>query len=328
MMSIHFQAVALGIASGTLLTFLYRAVRDDWPQLYTYDKAPLERTVQKTFFRYLTFRTLPPLLAFYATGVTAERIQIDPRIAVASTAASFLLLTTLRAAALTFRHSTRPTITLLLQLTSTLWTSTVAFAAYFTRDYAYGLVPSPDAFIEAAWSAIFVVTLIKLVSTAMRSDNTSDKDLVDIAKKNMGVDVWEYARKSSERAGIPSYVILAIMTTESLQRPRWTRRLENIAAALTPGNYRFSQGVTQELHSSPLGDIKAIDITLDNLREILSDTDIKILHSGNLYLDDNEKGLTARDICAKVAATRNCDVGYERQFIQLCIAIRERYASV
>ena len=239
----------LGLAAGILLSFAYKAVRDDWPQLYTYNKTPLERTVQRTFWRYLAFRTLPPLLAFYATGVTADRLHLDARVAVTSSAVSFLAATTLKAIRLTLTHSTRPSITLLMQITSTAWTTVVALVAYVTRNRASAFIPSPDSFIEAAWSTIFVTTAIKAYGTTMRSLTTENSDLIKIAKTNMGAEVWEYARKSAEENGIPTYLVHAIMVTESLQRPRWTRKLENIAATITPGSYRLTQGVTQELSS-------------------------------------------------------------------------------
>lgn len=324
----------LGLTSDILLSFAYKALRDDWPQLYTYNKTPLERTVQRTFWRYLAFRTLPPLLTFYATGVTSDRLHLDARVAVALSAISFLTATTLRAIRLTLTHSTRPSITLLMQLTSTTWTTAIALVAYITRNHASAFIPSPSSFIEAAWSAIFVTTAIKAYGTTMRSLTTENSDLIKIAKTNMGPKVWEYARKSAEENGIPTYLVHAIMVTESLQRPRWTRKLENIAATITPGSYRLTQGVTQELSSKPIGDMAAIDLTVENLKRVLNEEDISALReepfnvdpNSPLYADPNpgRRKLTARGVCEKVATSRNRDIGYKQQFVALCQELRGR----
>lgn len=320
------QGSVLGIAAGILLSFAYKAVRDDWPQLYTYNKTPLERTVQRTFWRYLAFRTLPPLLAFYATGVTADRLHLDARAAVTSSTVSFLAATTLKAIRLTLTHSTRPSITLLMQITSTAWTTVVALVAYVTRNRASAIIPDPNSFVEAAWSAVFVAIAIKTYGTAMQSRTTTNTDLINTAKTNMGVEVWKYARRSAEEKDIPAYLVHAIMVTESLQRPKWTRKLENIAATITPGSYRLTQGVTQELSSEPMGDMAAIDLTVENLRTILSEEDISALREGPFYADTNpaRRKLTARDVCEKVATSRNRDIGYKQQFVALCQELRDR----
>ena len=324
----------LGLAAGILLSFAYKAVRDDWPQLYTYNKTPLERTVQRTFWRYLAFRTLPPLLAFYATGVTADRLHLDARVAVTSSAISFLAATTLKAIRLTLTHSTHPSITLLMQITSTAWTTVVALVAYVTRNRASVFIPSPSSFVEAAWSAIFVATAMKAYETAMQSRTTTSTDLINIAKTNMETKVWSYAHRCAEEKDIPTYLVHAIMVTESLQRPKWTRKLENIAATITSGNCQFTQGVTQELSSEPMGDMAAIDLTVENLNKILSKEDISALREGPFYATPNSplyadpdparRKLTARDVCEKVAASRNKDIGYKQQLIALCQELRDR----
>lgn len=324
----------LGVTSGILLSFIYEAVRDERPQLYAYNKTPLERTVQRTFWRYLAFHTIPPLLAFYATGVTADRLHLNAQVAAILSAISFLAATTLKAIIRELGRSPHLSITLLSQIASAVWTILVAFVAYRTRNHTSAFIPAPSSFVEAAWSAIFVAAIIKAYETTMRSRAATNTNLIIMARSNMGTEVWEHARKSAEDKNIPAFLVHAIMVIESLQRPKWTRKLENIAATITPRYYRLTQGVTQELSGEPMGDMAAIDLTVEHLKSLLDEKDIPALReepfdvdpNSPLYADPNpaRRKLTARDVCEKVATSRNRDIGYKQRFVALCQELRDR----
>ena len=69
----------------------------------------------------------------------------------------------------------------------------------------------------------------------IRSTQTNDNDLIDIAKtqkKRIGPELIGYARDLAERKGLDPDLVEAVILTESIQRPRWFHRLEFMKGAV------------------------------------------------------------------------------------------------
>ncbi|MDO4888480.1 MAG: hypothetical protein Q3979_07255 [Actinomycetaceae bacterium] len=304
-----FQSVVLGLFGGVCLVSLYGLLRSDWPQLYTYNTSPLERTVRRTAFRYFIFRTVPPAAVFCAVAVTADRLRISTGLAVALCVLCFIVLSSFRAVIVALKHRARVFTTCAAQSAVCAWTVILGAAAFSLRKHLQGLIPEPSAFVEATWAVMFVAVAFYAYQNLARSNDPAPVDTIEMAKKDMGCTVWLYASCAARCKGVPPYLLLAIMVVESMQRPRWMRRLERFASRALLNRVEFSQGVTQEKSASTLSDREAIEITADFIDRNLANKEKELMVGGS-DPHDFQYITNVYEVCRRVALLRNNDPQY------------------
>ncbi len=306
---VSLQSVTLGLFGGVCLFSLYGLLRSNWPQLYTYDTSPLERTVRRTAFRYLIFRTLPPAAVFCAVAVTADRLRINTALSVALCVFCFIALSSFRAIVVALKHCARVFTTCAAQSAVSAWTVILGAAAFSQRKHLQGLIPEPSAFVEAIWAAMFVAVAFYAYQILARSNDPTPMETIEMAKKDMGGMVWSYASCVARCKEVPAYLLLAIMVVESTQRPRWMRRLERLASRLLINRVEFTQGVTQEKSASTLSDHEAIEITADFIDSNLTTREKELMADGS----DPYNYQKVCEACWRVARLRNNDPQYADQ---------------
>jgi len=116
------------------------------------------------------------------------------------------------------------------------------------------LIPQPQEFVSAAWTALFVVVLSTAVLKVM-SQKLSPEDLLGHAQKDIGEELWTEIRSISAKYSCDPAFIRAIVAGEVLQRPRWLRSIEKIKGIVFR---RKSYGVAQVSSDSPLSDKESI----------------------------------------------------------------------
>lgn len=317
---ISLQSVVLGLFGGVTLVSLYGLIRSDWPQLYTYNRTPLERTIRQTAFRYFLFRTIPPAVVFSAVAVSADRLVIDGRVSVAACVLYFIARSSFQAAAVAVKHRTRMLSTCAMQLVSATWITILGLIAFCQKGHIQGLIPSPSAFVEAGWAAMFVAVVFYACQNLMRASSPSCDDMIAMAKKDIGDVAWAHALYASMAVRVPACILLALMVAESVQRPRWFRRLERLASRMLFNRVEFTQGVTQEKSASTLSDEQAIDITAKYIACCLSDMEKELLANGrshSICINQQE----VRKICERVARSRNKDGRYVEEVVEYAIAL-------
>lgn len=258
--------IALGIAGGLAAKYIYRAVDTHWPESYVYTRSLFERFQRTTFPRYALFRTLPLFAAFLAANVTTANLGASTIASALSGCLSFIVTTDALAAytALKYRD-TRRRILLPVYVLNSLLTIGVALAAYFLHPSLSFLVPPPQEFTTAAWTALLVAVLATAFQKGFATKALSNEQQIALAKKDIGAELWEYARELSQNQNVPPFITHAIMTTEALERPRWVRSGERLFGRIIHPKTPMTFGVTQVPSITPLTDLESIQITVQKL---------------------------------------------------------------
>jgi hypothetical protein len=199
-----------------------------------------------------------------------------------------------------------------------LLTVVIALLAYCSYSSASFLVPEPNEFVIAIWTAVFVGVVTQLFAgiTAGVAGDFELAEVVNLAKKDVGVETWEWIRSECRKSSVPWCVVAAIVVVEVNERPAWMRRAERICAYATLQRITMSFGVTQESSKHVLTDEDSVCLTIrwvaDNLSEeskgyLLCNKDIRDLDERLRFLDGVEKAI---DEVIALAATRNPDGRY------------------
>ena len=272
-MNVNIQSVMLGIVGGGALKAFYSMVKHESPMSYTYDASHLERVRGLTVLRYLAFRTVPVFCASLAVVVTARRLGLADSVALASCILLFVLLSSVRSIFDKVRGSGKGAgFHSFLQVFSIIGTAVNACVAYVLSHRLSFLVPEPEEFVGAVWTAVFVGVVAHCVSGfAKKSDYGYPKHYVRLVIDDVGKGVWEWAKGAAQDGGVPWCVLSAIIIVEVGERPRWMRMLERGVSAICFHRVTMSFGVTQERSRSPLSDEESIEKTVLWIREYLSD---------------------------------------------------------
>lgn len=197
-------------------------------------------------------------------------------------------------------------------------TVAIALLAYCSHSSASFLVPEPNEFVIAIWTAIFVGVVTQLFSS-ITSGVAGDFDVVqgiNLVIKDVGGETWEWIRCECRKSRVPWCVVAAIVVVEVNERPAWMRLAERICAYVTLQRITMSFGVTQESSKRVLTDKDSVCLTIrwvaDNLSEeakeyLLCKRDIRDTDERLRFYDGVEK---ANSEVKALASTRNPDGRY------------------
>lgn len=130
----------------------------------------------------------------------------------------------------------------------------VSTATLKTRSSTAALVPDPSEFVNAVWTAAFVVILSTAALKFFNNSVTSEQ-LLHRAKSDIGEELWGEVPLIAQPYDCDPTFVRAVIAGEALQRPRWLRNLEGIKGKLHPsGTY----GVAQVRADRPISDRESI----------------------------------------------------------------------
>jgi hypothetical protein len=253
------ETAGIGIAGVLFLYVFYSAVRNQWPESYVTMTDAVDNFLSTSLPRYLAFRLIPVYVTIVFATVTAGRIDASPSGVAAITVGVHILLTNFRAIIRLLGRRERSSAWMNLiafnLLTCALLIAT-AFLALATRSSWSELIPSREDTLSAMWTgalaAVLAVFLRNLVVT-----QHPEEALFDRAREDLGPDLWSHAAQRATIHSCDTDLIRSILLAEVIQRPAWTRRIEQLKGKLIP---RGTYGVAQMGSSKPITDEESIEL--------------------------------------------------------------------
>lgn len=302
-------SVLLGVVGGALIKAFYSMVEKEEPKLYVYNATYLERSSGKVTWAYLAFRSLPVFVVCLGVSVTADRLGLVRGLAVFCCVGLFASLSSVRAICnRVTRFGRRPFVHVGLQVVDIILTVLFAWIAYVCSPFMAVFVPDPKEFVTAIWTALFVALVAHFVRQLGSRESGPEKSaLLALVKKDIGVELWNWAKGVADGSGVPWCVVAAIIMVEVSERPRWIRQVERCISAVFFHRVTMSFGATQERSKVPLSDQQAIEVTVNWIKENLSDGSSRILRG---WERGPGKLPAALSEVQSLADRRNCDGRY------------------
>ena len=258
----YLVSAAVGLLAGLAFNLIYRRIQSEWPESYfslsdywSYVKALAPR-------RYILFRFGPVLLVSLFCSHQLNSYDLPNWPFLVTTATVHLGSTSLRAAWRIRRYRRvggRNVPLLVLHLLTAVTVVALLIGGLLIRDHLSYWIPDFESIRESIWAGLFSSLL---AFAFIRSTQARDNDLIDVVKtqkKRIGTELIGYARDSAERKGLDPDLVETVILTESIQRPRWFRRLEFVKGVVfRKGTY----GIMQVQSPHPIRDRKSIDEAL------------------------------------------------------------------
>lgn len=292
-----FLSVGLGVFGGLLLKAFYSLVRHSSPRSYTYSASHLECSRGKVALQYVAFRAVPVFMVSLGLVVTVERLGLDRGLALIACIVVFSCLSSVKSIVDGFLSERGGAVFhSLLQSFGIVVSASIAFFAYLFASPLSLFVPEPKEFVNAVWTAVFVASFYYFVSdVTRRSQDMGIEARVELVVRDIGGGLWEWARASAQREGVPWCVVAAIMVIEVSERPRWMRGLERMGSGLLGNKVVMSFGVTQERSRTPLSDKTAIERTIQAIKAALKPESIAALENVSRQASSNMEYYNARE---------------------------------
>ncbi len=200
------NALLLGLGGAGFLAAFYSVVRVEWPASYFSGGSLPEFVVSRSLSRFLVFRLLPPFLIATLVAVTADRQAGAGWLAAATTVSVHLATTSGRALVRLSRAGAwrRPEgrSQLLLQVVPGLLLVPIVIPiVIFTRQSLAGLVPQPNALIEAIWTGLFVAVVANRLQH-FTSSRATKQQLFDEARQAVPSELVRYCELEGARRGV------------------------------------------------------------------------------------------------------------------------------
>lgn len=254
----------LGLVASFLLLGIYGAMESHWPSTYVSPTTAAGQLGRFSLAWFLLFRMGPAALVSGIVAVTAERLDADPKAAIATTLAPFVLfgyVFLLRRA----RQSTHRLKIVLAGTVGALLSLLGGVLGGFVLPLLDFLIPQPTELLNAIWTAIVAAAAYFAVSRLSRKEDARDLGF-SRTRRDIGPEAWAYAKETSAARGVYPNAVHAILLAEAMQRPRWFRRLE-IATQRIRSRFGNSgtTGVAQMRSKAPLSDTESIDLLIGDI---------------------------------------------------------------
>lgn len=323
-------SVLLGVFGGALLKTFYSMVRAKAPTSYAYSASHLERSAKSSIVAYMIFRFAPVYFVSLAVCVTVERVGLYVLPALISSTLLFVLVSSV---ASIYNRWTAPgkgaQFHIVLQSCSGLVTVVIALLAYWSYSSVSFLVPEPNEFIIAIWTAVFVAVVTQLFASATSGfgETLNVVKRVQLVKNDIGEGRWEWIRRECQESCVPWCVVAAIVVVEVSERPAWMRCVERICAYLTLQRFTMSFGITQERSKRVLTDMESVRMTIRWVSDSLPD-DVKEYLSCKKEFENaserskfHEGAARANSVVKSLADVRNPDGRYGEMVGQVSWAL-------
>ena len=132
--------------------------------------------------------------------------------------------------------------------------------AAMLREHLASLVPDFESIRDAIWAGLIASMLAFAFVHWTRAPERTLADIVRVQRQRVGPELIAYARGLALERNLDLDLVETTILTESIQRPRWFRRLERLKGIVFPkGTY----GIMQVWSSRPIGDRRSIDHALE-----------------------------------------------------------------
>lgn len=226
----HVIPILFGSMAALLTIVLYMLIRTSWPGLYFGPDDRFGTIISSSAVSYACFRTLPILAMVGFAGTYSSRASEDSvwalvisYITVYTIASILLKASGRRQYGRSLSHADKAWLT-----ASTALVIIGAISGSLLVPVFDKILPSGESISEAVITAIFVAA-IALAGRALSFNNARMDVVVTKALRREAAILSEIEHQCAD-LNIPSEPIIAIYIAEALQRPRWFRRLERIAA--------------------------------------------------------------------------------------------------
>lgn len=245
--------------SAVILTVAYLAIKSNWPDSYASvsdfgTNLKINRPVS-----YIAFRLGPVFLVSLFVSVNLDRsghevwlfafVLILLHGGATIGKASFKLMRS--------KRKSRRILQLLILHTMVFFALILAVvSAVLLRKLLEPFVPDVQTIIPEVWGAIFVGILATMFYVATSNRIGYSNNIVAKQREKIGQSLLNYARLEAKKAQCDPILLEAIMIAESIQRPKWFRRLERIMGLIYR---RGTYGIMQVMSDQPIDDKKSID---------------------------------------------------------------------
>ena len=253
------DVVGAFLAAGFLYVF-YRVIESEWPESY-HSVDDLTRYLPSTSpARYLLFRFGPPLIACFVMGGITFREGRSGLASAILVAVLHTLHTVGRAIVRgrLWRDPRKPYFWTHILVGFGIMLSALLAGAIASVPSTWQLVPDFQSASSDLWAAL----LAGLIGAFFVKTTRRQLDLAEIvgaAQRRLGDQLIVFARETAAKSAADPTLVEAIMIAESLQRPRWFRRLEHRFGLLLGAR---SYGVMQVPNSAPMTDEESIELAV------------------------------------------------------------------
>lgn len=254
-----------------LLKLFYKSFELTWPELYfsTNDKTAL--FVSVSFRRFLLFRFFPPfILIVFGLSVFLRDYGFNINLSVALIAMIIYLLNhDVKAIYQIFTKSDRVKtyfnvsfqIVLHLFVIVVMLGLTVA-SAYIVSFDTFSItkiLPTFQGLADNLWSSLIAVLLAVYFKEIFSHEGLSQDILYKRSLETINPKLLNLIEIESQKHNADESLVKAVCVAENLQRPKWTRKIENIKAFLRLyGTY----GIMQVRSNKPISDEESIRIAI------------------------------------------------------------------
>ena len=250
--------VLYALLSAVVLAIAYLAIKSNWPDSYASVSDFGTNLKINRPLSYIAFRLGPVFIISLFVGVNLERSGYPIWLFA-------ILLILLHGGAtvgkavyklIKSKRKSKRILQLLILHTMVFFALalTVLFAVIL-RNILDPLVPDVQTVIPEIWGAIFVGILATMFYIAT-SNRISSDNIIAKQREKIGQSLLNYARLEAKKAQCDPILVEAIMIAESIQRPKWFRRLERIMGVIFR---RGTYGIMQVTSDQPIDDYESID---------------------------------------------------------------------
>lgn len=254
--------ILYAVLSAVILTVAYLAIKSNWPDSYASvsdfgTNLKINRPIS-----YIAFRLGPVFIIALFVSVNLERSGYSVGL--------FAVLLILLHGGLTVgkasfelmrskRNSRRILQLLILHAMVFLALIFAVVLAVILRKSLEPFVPDVQTIIPEIWGALFVGIFATMFYIVTSNRIVYSNNIVAKQQEKIGQSLLNYARLEAKKAQCDPILLEAIMIAESIQRPKWFRRLERIMGLIYR---RGTYGIMQVMSDRPIDDKESIDIAI------------------------------------------------------------------
>ena len=259
-----------GVVAGVALNLVYRRIQSKWPESYFTLSDYWSHLKAQVPSRYLLFRFGPVVVLslFFSRQLAAMEWPAWPFIAAALVV--HIWPTSLRAAWRLVRYRSageRSTPLVVLHLMSAAAVGLCLVGAALLRQHLSALVPDVEAVRDGLWTGLVASLLAVGFTHWTRAPERTLSGVVRAQRERVGPELVWHARSLAQDDGLDADLVEAVILAESMQRPRWFRRLERVKGIVLP---RGTYGIMQVRAPRPIGDRRSIERALEVHRAVFA----------------------------------------------------------
>lgn len=259
----HLGSAGFGLLAGLALNLIYRRIQSEWPESYFSLSDHWSQVKAQVPSRYVLFRFGPVVLlgAFFSRQLAELSWPAWPFVVTA--ASVHASLTSLRAVwRLVFYRGAgeRSAPLIVLHLTTVVAVAACLIGTARLREHLSSWVPDFETIRDAIWAGLIASLLAFAFIRWTRASESNIADVVMAQRQRVGPELIWYARQLARERNLDPDLVETTILTESIQRPRWFRRLERLKGIVFRGG---TYGIMQVRSSRPIGDRRSIDRALE-----------------------------------------------------------------